>query len=417
MIAQIRVGSERLEELAAQEARGLWERLRSAPDGEEAEQLVLDWSRKLGRRMLEMALQARLEEVEGQAQRACGCGGCQHVHSHQPRTCLTLLGPVRVRRRYLRCPRCGTHQIPADRFLGWRGAFSTHLEEAVAHEVAGLPYRQALAGLRKLLGVELSVAGAQAIVARWGEAKLEPVPYQQRIEGRMLVALDGTTAHLEEGWKEVKVGVLAEWHGKQPEAKSYVAQWASVEEFAEPLWAEAIARGAPTAEQVAVVGDGANAVWTLANHLFPRAVEILDFYHASEHLWEAAKVVYGEGSESTQALGSRWEEALRQGYGEGIQEELRELVSRGRDRDETLRKCADYLETHQSRMRYPQFRQAGWPIGSGVVEGACKDLIDLRFKRKSTRWSRLGAEAVLHLRLDRFNARWQTRRAHMRQAA
>jgi hypothetical protein len=94
------------------------------------------------------------------------------------------------------------------------------------------------------------------------------------------------------------------------------------------------------------------------------------------------------------------------------------LVAQGRDDARaTLRRCADYLQTHQHRIRYPLFRAMGWPVGSGVVEGACNHVIGLRFKRKSTRWKKPGGRAVLRLRVDRLSARWQQRCDLMRVAA
>ena len=87
------------------------------------------------------------------------------------------------------------------------------------------------------------------------------------------------------------------------------------------------------------------------------------------------------------------------------------------DKDHTLRRCADYLKTHQHRLRYHLFRAAGWPIGSGVVEGACKHVVGMRFKRQSTRWTKAGARQVLHLRLDRLSHRWDARTKLIRKAA
>ena len=144
-------------------------------------------------------------------------------------------------------------------------------------------------------------------------------------------------------------------------------------------------------------------VWELASWLFPRATQILDWFHVTQHLWTAAKVVHGEGTAPTERLAKRWETELWQGRSEGVEEHLRELVREGRDdRDQTLRKCADYLQTYQQRLRYPEFRAQGWPVGSGVVEAGCKQVVGMRLKRKSTRWSEPGAEAVLHLRVDKL---------------
>jgi hypothetical protein len=295
------------------------------------------------------------------------------------------------------------------------------VEEVVAWQCSLLPYREALAGLRKLAGVELSLLAAQRIVARWGKEELTVAPYTQKVTHDLVVQIDGAKAHLEEGWKEIKVGAFFSCDRTQPKAKpeaiSYVADWESAEQFKETLWQEALVRGAFTAKAVAVVGDGAPWVWEMASWLFPHAIQILDWYHLTEHLWVAGKVVHGEGKPETAALVKQWKGEVWEGRSEGVEEHLRELVAQGRDdEDQTLRKCADYLQTHQHRLRYHLFRAAGWPIGSGVVEGACKHVIGLRFKRQSTRWTRAGARAVLHLRLDRLNGRWDQRCKLIRQS-
>jgi hypothetical protein len=238
----------------------------------------------------------------------------------------------------------------------------------------------------------------------------------------LVIEIDGAKAHLEEGWKEIKVGACFSWDradpAAEPEAVSYCADWESAEQFRGTLWREALVRGVSRARSVAVIGDGAPWIWELVAELFPWATQILDWYHLSEHLHTAAKAVHGEGKPETTALVEEWKTEVWEGRSEGVEEHLRELVAAGKDdEDNTLRKCADYLQTHQARLRYHLFRAAGWPVGSGVVEGACKHVVGLRFKRKSTRWTRAGARAVLHLRLDRLNGRWHHRNHLMRKAA
>jgi len=110
--------------------------------------------------------------------------------------------------------------------------------------------------------------------------------------------------------------------------------------------------GAPRARSQAVIGDGAPWGWELASLLFPQATQILDWYHLTEHLWEAAKVVPGEGSEETKALEKVWESEIWQGRSEMVEGCLRELLAEGKDdRENTLRRCADYLQLHQHRLR------------------------------------------------------------------
>jgi hypothetical protein len=402
-----------MEQLVLQEAREFCGALATAPSGEAAERMALAWSRKLGRAVLQAALQVRVEATEAQAPRQCGCSGRRHLHSRRPRTVLTLLGPVRVVREYLRCQGCGARTFPADEWLGWREGFSRLLEEVVAWQAAAMPYREALKGLSKLCGIDLSLWGAQRIAARWGAAQLTPEPYAERVKGRLVMEIDGTMAHVDGAWHEIKLATCMPWRRGKPGQTTYVADWLSAEQFAEPLWREAVVRGAPTATAIAVVADGAPWIWELANTVLSRPVEILDWYHACEHLWAAGRVVYGEGTAETAALVGRWKGELRRGHCEGLQEDLREWAQTVGDPDAVLRKTANYLGTHQARLRYPLFRAAGWPIGSGVVEAGCKNVIALRFKRKSTRWKALGMRAILHLRLDILNDRWENRCDHL----
>jgi len=401
-----------------QELRVLWEAAGGMKDGEALEMAVQAWQRGLGRRVMEALCQ---EAIRGREQQAPVC--CQQPmdnHSRQARAVKTLLGDVRVRRRYYRCLVCGASSYPADGWLGWKGGFSHRVQEAVAWECSLVPYRQARESLAKLAGLEVSVDGAEGLVRRWGEAELVPSPYAERVEKELVIEIDGSKAHLEDGWREIKVGACFSWDGEQPEkdpeAVSYCADWESAEQFRKTLWQEALARGVTTARSLAVIGDGAPWIWELASEIFPWATQILDWYHLSEHLWTAAKIVHGDGTPETTALVEQWKTEVQEGRSEGVEEHLRELVAAGKDdRDKTLRRCADYLQTHQARLRYHLFRAMGWPIGSGVVEGACKHVVGLRFKRQSTRWTKAGARAVLHLRLDRLNSRWETRSEHLRQ--
>ncbi len=418
MIAQDADSRERVEQLVIAKVRWLWGVLMGAKSGDAAEAQVVAWSRKLGQQVLAAGLQARVEQPQLRAERTCACGAHQQVHSWRTRTVKTLLGDVRVARQYLHCPRCERYRFPADQWLGWSGDFSHGVQEAAAWECSLLPYRQALESLAKLAGLEVSLEAAERLVGRWRKEELPLAPYAERVEKDLVIEIDGAKAHLQEGWKEIKVGACFSWDRtqpeKHPEAVSYCADWERAEQFRETLWQEALVRGVSRARSVAVIGDGAPWIWEMASHLFPYATQILDWYHLTEHLGTAAKVVHGESTPETKALVEQWKAEVWEGHSEGVEEHLRELAAAGQEnRDQTLRKCADYLRTHQARLRYHLFRAAGWPVGSGVVEGACKHVVGLRFKRQSTRWTRAGARAVLHLRLDRLNSRWERRRKHI----
>jgi len=400
----------------------LWQGLEGMESGEALEKAVLAWQRAMGREVMQALCQEAIQRRE-RAQPPICCGRSMDYKSRHWRTVKTLLGDVRVRRRWYRCMRCESNGFPIDRWLGWKGGFSHGVQDWVTWECSGLPYEEAVASLHKLAGLSLSKHAAEDITRRWGKQELPLAPYAQRVEKDLVIEIDGAKAHLEEGWKEIKVGTCFSWDCDQPdrdpEAVSYTADWESAQQFRETLWEEALVRGFPTARFVAVIGDGAPWVWEMASHIFPRAVQILDWYHLTQSAsggWTAAKIVHGEGTPETTALVEPWKTEVWEGRSEGVEEHLRELVAQGKDdAGNTLRKCADYLRTHQARLRYHLFRPR--PIGSGVVEGACKHVVGMRFKRQSTRWTKAGARAVLHLRLDRLSNRWEARCDHMRKAA
>jgi hypothetical protein len=421
MIAQGQQEWEQLARRLAGELEQLWQGLDKMETGDALEQAVQAWGRGMCRQVMQVLTQEALQRRDEQGSPAC-CGRAMDNHSRQWRTVKTLLGDVRVRRHYFRCLSCDRSLFPADAWLGWKGGFSFGVQELAAWECAALPYREAVASLEKLAGLSVSKHAAEDIAGRWGKEELTPPPYAQRVEKELVIQIDGTIAHLLEGWKEIKVGACFSWDcdqpDKDPEAVSYCADWETAEQFRQTLWQEALARGVSRARSLAVIADGAPWIWDLVSEIFPYATQILDWYHLTEHLGTAAKVIHGERTPETTALLEGWKTEVWEGRSEGVEEHLRDFVGEGKDdKDNTLRKCADYLQTHQARLRYHLFRAAGWPTGSGVVEGACKHLVGMRFKRKSTRWSREGARAVLHLRLDRLSNRWQSRIAHMRQAA
>ena len=419
MVAQQQQEWQHLGEVVVEELRQLCQAAEGMESGDALEHAVQAWQRRMGKAVMQALCQRGVQRSQGVPQ--C-CGGAMRYHSQRPRVVTTVVGTIRLRRRYYRCLHCSRRAYPADAWLGWKGAFSHRVQDAVAWECAALPYREAVGSLEKLAGIALSVHAAEDIVARWGVQSLEGDAYQERITGDLVVEIDGTTTHLEDGWREVKVGTFFSWDRRdqkaEPEAVSYVADWRPADQFRQTLWQEALVRGAPAARSQAVIGDGAPWVWEMASYLFPHATQILDWYHLTQHLWQAAKVVHGEGTQQTKDLEKGWETEVWEGRSEAVEEHLRELVAENRDdQDNTLRRCADYLQTHQHRLRYHLFRAMGWPLASGVVEGACKHLIGLRFKRKSTRWTKTGARAVLHLRLDRLNGRWRQRSSMLRLAA
>lgn len=232
---------------------------------------------------------------------------------------------------------------------------------------------------------------------------------------RQGVSLDGGKAHIRgEGWKEFKVGTVydvvieperdletGEWvdqaHGTN---MAYRAVLGSAEEFGPALWALAVERQVPQAADLSVTADGAEWIWNLTADYFPDSVQVVDWFHAAEHVAQAATALYPNEEASAQRWNRERRRALFLGRTQAITRPLEQAGLPG---------LAQYFHTHQRRMQYHEFRERGYPIGSGTVESGIK-----RFKQRLSgpgmRWSRRGAEQMLLLRAasltGNFDALW-----------
>ena len=164
-----------------------------------------------------------------------------------------------------------------------------------------------------------------------------------------------------------------------------------------------------------MLGDGAIWIWNLTYEHFPDAVQIVDRFHAKQHLSDVSKSIYGAGTDLAQQWASERHDELDAGDIDDILDALR-LHS---PQDDEARKCIDYVERNQERMRYPKFRAAGLCTSTGVVEAGCKVAIGTRCKRAGMHWTVAGVDAIIALRCcklsGRFEGFWE-RRAQRRVA-
>jgi hypothetical protein len=239
---------------------------------------------------------------------------------------------------------------------------------------------------------------------------------------RMGVALDGAIMAIRgEGWKEVKAAAVFEIAveptpdpatGDLMELAhachtSYVAHLGGPDVAGEMAWTEARRRGWEQAQDSQVIGDGAVWIWNQAALHFGHSQQTVDWYHAKQHLTEAARLLKGEGTLAYRRWLNRRQTLLYQGHAARIAQELHQAARR---RDEpALAREAAYFQTNHLRMNYLELREGGWPIGSGMVESGAKQL-KARFCGPGMRWSRPGAERLLPIRTavmsHRFHAAW-----------
>jgi hypothetical protein len=166
-----------------------------------------------------------------------------------------------------------------------------------------------------------------------------------------------------------------------------------------------------------VIGDGAVWIWNLAHLHFPGAIEIVDLYHARQHLGELSAKLFGADHEARQGWLARTLELLDSGQIEALGKTLRELQPGTPQLDKLVAGEAEYFERNAERMRYPEFREQGLFVGSGVVEAGCKTVIGNRLKRSGMFWTVRGANAILALRCCRLSGRFEDYWADRRRAA
>jgi hypothetical protein len=212
-------------------------------------------------------------------------------------------------------------------------------------------------------------------------------------------------------WHEVKVGVfyLQEQAGRTAGGRGVLTEKVVVGWQGEPMelgrrlhW-EALRRGLGRAQWILVVGDGAPWIWNVAADRWAQAEEVLDFYHASEHLWELGRALYGE-DQAREWVEARLHE-LRHGQEEQFLARLAALkVPRGQSA-ETVREQQNYFANQAGRMHYEEIAERGWPIGSGAVESACSGQQN-RFKRRGQFWTQAGLRNLSALKQARENKHW-----------
>ena len=217
------------------------------------------------------------------------------------------------------------------------------------------------------------------------------------------ISMDGGMVNVRgEGWKEIKVGAVfdveqraerdaltGEWSAQAHGVKvEYAAVLGSAEAFGPALWAVAVGRDVPQAARSSVTADGAEWIWNLAGDYFPDSEQIVDWYHACEHLHQAACALHPEDGDKAERWFKQQRESLFLGETRSITASLDQAGLSDQSR---------YFHTHQRRMRYQEFREQGLPIGSGTVESGIKQF-KARLSGPGMRWSRPGAEHMLAIR-------------------
>lgn len=365
---------------------------------------------------------------------------------------VTIMGPVPYRRSRYECPACTEARYPGDEDLDVVGTGRTPgLRRMLARAGSRQPFKEAKEDLKVYAGIEVSAKDVERVAERIGdhveawqgtererllqsEASLPvdktiPVLYvemdgtgvpmvKSETDGRKGKQPDGTAKT-----REVKLGCVftqttRDENGRpvrDPDSTSFVGAIETAEGFGKRIEAEAIRRGLFNAYRIVVLGDGAAWIRGLCELRFPHALQIVDLYHAKEHIANLCKLLFGCNEKKLLRYRMQWWTCLDEGNIEKILCQAQTMLPAEANTLQKVMTELHYLQQNKNRMRYADFRKQGLFVGSGVIEAGCKSIISARLKQSGMEWTVNGANAIIALRCamlsNRFEDFWEQRAA------
>lgn len=396
---------------------------------------------RLAARALEQRLNADTSDYAG-PRLTCACGQWARYVGRRAKSFVSVLGPLRLERAYYHCAVCGRGFCPRDRAMRLEGGSLTPAVTRMTAAVGALvSFQEGSDLLKELAGVQVEAKQVERTAEALGVEIAADEQGQVKAEGSeprpctLYLGIDGTGVPMRSAELKGRTGKQADGSAKTREVK-LCAVWsaesrdaqgqpvrdegsvtysAAIEsaasanaqphasEFTQRVWREAQRRGFERAARRVVLGDGAPWIWNLAQEVFPGAIEIVDRFHVKQHLSEVAKALYPTDPRRA----SQWAEQQHQKLDTGQLQRLRRALLCHAAHCEEARKCADYIQRNQQRMRYPEFQAQGLCTSSGVVEAGCKVTVGTRLKRAGMHWSLKGANAILALRCCRLSGRFE----------
>lgn len=375
---------------------------------------------------------------------ACTCGGIAKFHSRREAVILSVFGRVQYRRRYYVCDRCHKGQMPRDEQMGLQpGEVSAGLAQLLGLAGVEMAYEEATRLVERFLLIGVSDNTVRKETERFGELQgIEEKQWEQDSQaesqlqtrlrelgpqkGRLYGSMDGAIVPLHGEWRELKslawyrVETHASYQARRHHAKkvgeqnylqacqiSYACDIREADSFGELLWATGWRRRADLYEEVIFICDGAAWIWRLVEKYFPNAVQIVDWYHASEYLSPIAEAAFGRDTPQAKD----WLEQARTDLWEGrIEELIREcqrlaLIPAA---TEAAQRTITYYTHNQKRMDYARLRSKGYLIGSGTIESGCKQIAGFRLKLAGARWTLPGSVQTAKARAAWLSGDWDS---------
>ena len=392
--------------------------------------------KKLGAMVLSETLMLAEKEREGPI--PCECGGELHYQRHRGAKFESSFGWVSYKRNYYADCDCKKGKSPLDDEFGIiPGEITPELARLLALTGAELPYAESSKLVKEFLLLDLSGSSVREETQRFGEYQQErekklieetqDASYLQkrtRSEGkneqpeRFYGSLDGAHTRIEdpdeeEKWREVKVGCWYEVeavpssqqkarHRKKEEVgaqalraknQQYFCDIQNVDEFAPLFWATGCQAKVDLADELVFLGDGAKWIWKLVDYYYPKAVQIVDWFHAEERLKKVAKDAVPKGTKR-----DTWLEDNRTALWDGDVEIIIRACELLAQKSEEASNAQTYFHNNKKRMRYDVFRGEGYMIGSGTIESACKQIVAHRLRCSGAQWKVRGARLTAKAR-------------------
>jgi hypothetical protein len=355
----------------------------------------------------------------------------EKCHPFRPKEALTLFGPVALRRNYYYAQDQQQGRAPLDQALGLWAGYSPGVLRLLSRAAARFPFEIGATELKAYCGLEVQgrqiqrVAQAMGPLVRTAQQQLPPFKHDSGPIQIMYGAVDGTGVPMvpeelegREGkqpdgsakTREVKLGCIFTQTTTDEEglplrdfqSTSYVAGFEQAADFMVRFRQEALRRRMAAALLFVLLGDGAAWIWEQGQKCFPMAIQILDLYHALEHLSTLTKLLEPQ-TDAAKTLWQSWKEQF-------LIDDVAQVLNQARERTAKLSgeaaelagKEIGYFERNKNRMLYGTYRALGLFYGSGVVEAGCKNVIGGRCKGSGMLWSVPGATHVLDLRCALF---------------
>jgi uncharacterized protein UPF0236 len=377
-----------------------------------ADRLGQEIKEKIQKELLEMAGNGFVGKVA-----LCSCRRMARFVSTYQKQVLTRCGAATLWRAYYHCGACNKGFCPLDAQLELGpGQCSAGVRALLSRFACFLPYRRAAQEMESICGIAVSAstlrreaqAVGRALEQDWSEKQQQVRANRAKVPphrpSSLHLSMDGVLIHVGGEWREVKCAVAYETgkdeqgHAQGVKRASYYATLARSGSFGPRVQTLAFLAGSGRCSRIGVVADGSEWIWQEVGKYFAKSVQILDFYHACQHLWSVAHAQFGESDEASKTWMQEQQERLLSNQVAEVIAAVESWEPTEQEGREVRGREVGYLGSHAHRMLYGSLRQGGWHIGSGVMEAACKAVVQGRMKGVGMRWSQKGAEAMLHLR-------------------